>query len=280
MARLRHPYHYNMFRKHLMKSSRPVHHMLKTAMRIGASLRTSSPSLKQQKLSWDPKKSEHQDWFDENDECITQLLHAKNQACMEWQNDPSCKSKEDKFGHPRGQAQKGLCKMKDHWWDRMADEVQKYADSYNSKQFFRALKTVYGPTQSGLTPLLSTDGSTLIKDQEGLREWWAEHFSNLLNRPSSVSGTALDQIPQHPTLDELDHLPSVIEIKKAIHQVNSNQAPGKDRIPAELYKVAGPEAINVFHDVLSHICEQENMPEDFWDALIVALYKKGQQSQL
>lgn len=77
--------------------------------------------------------------------------------------------------------------MKDKWWAGKAEEVQKYADSHNSKQFFGALKTVYGPSKSGSTPLLSADGSTLIKDQEGLRNRWAEHFKTLLNRPSAVS---------------------------------------------------------------------------------------------
>ena len=53
------------------------------------------------------------------------------------------KAKVDKFRHPKGQTKKGLHKMKDYWWDRKADEVQKYADSNNSNQFFRALKTVF-----------------------------------------------------------------------------------------------------------------------------------------
>ena len=61
--------------------------------------------------------------------------------------------------------------------------------------------------------------------------------------------------------------------------MNSDQTPGKNRIPAKLYKAAGPEAIDVFHDILSHIWEQENMPEDFWDASTVALYKnKGSKA--
>ena len=38
----------------------------------------------------------------------------------------------------------------------------------------------------GSTPLQSADGSMLIKDQEGIRKRWAEHFSTLLNKPSTV----------------------------------------------------------------------------------------------
>ena len=39
--------------------------------------------------------------------------------------------------------------------------------------------------------------------KEALREWWAEHLSNSLNRPSSVSTTALDQISQQSTQDDV-----------------------------------------------------------------------------
>ena len=84
-----------------------------------------------------------------------------------------------------------------------------YADTHNSKKFFSALKAVYGPSKPGSTPLQSADGSMLIKDQEGLRKRWAEHFSTLLNKPSTVDHTALEQVPQQPTLNDLDLPPSM-----------------------------------------------------------------------
>ena len=100
-------------------------------------------------------------------------------------------------------------------------------------------------------------------------------------RPSSVSATAVNQIPQQSTLDELDDLASVNEIMKATHQMNSNWALGKGGILAKLYKAVGQEAIDIFHDILSHMWEQEKMSEDFPDALIVDLYKnKGSISSL
>ena len=63
------------------------------------------------------------------------------------------------------------------------------------------------------------------------------------------------------------------EIKKAIHHTSSGRALGKDGIPAEIYKAAGPNALKAFHDVLLSIWEEEKMPDDFRDALIVSLYK-------
>ena len=63
------------------------------------------------------------------------------------------------------------------------------------------------------------------------------------------------------------------ELTKAIKQINSGLASGKDGIPAEIYKATGPRAMEVFLDIIQSIWDQEKMPEDFRDALIVALYK-------
>nr|KAG5705334.1 hypothetical protein BaRGS_011106 [Batillaria attramentaria] len=53
----------------------------------------------------------------------------------------------------------------------------------------------------------------------------------------------------------------------------------KDSIPAEIYKVAGPNALEAFHDILLSIWEEEEMLDDFRDALIVSLYKnKGSKA--
>ena len=80
--------------------------------------------------------------------------------------------------------------------------------------------------------------------------------------------------------DSLTDPPTMEEIEKAIRQTNSGRASGKDGIPAEIYKTAGPNALQAFHDVLLSIWEEEEkMQDDFRNALIVSLYKnKGSKS--
>ena len=69
------------------------------------------------------------------------------------------------------------------------------------------------------------------------------------------------------------------ELSKAIKQTNSGRASGKDGIPAEIYKAAGPRVVEVFLELIQSIWDQEKMPEDFRDALIVTLYKnKGSKA--
>ena len=141
------------------------------------------------------------------------------------------------------------------------------------------MKTVYGPSRAGCSPLPSSDGETIIKDQEGLQKRWDGHFSNLLNRPSTVDRAALSQIPQQPVKDEVTLSPSMEEIRKAIFQTNTGRASGKDGIPAEIYKVAGPNTLEAFQDILLRRWDEEEMPDGFRDALFVALYKnKGSKT--
>ena len=59
------------------------------------------------------------------------------------------------------------------------------------KQFFDALKTVYGP-RAQEPPIFLVH---LLTDKEALLKRWAEHFDNVLNRPSSVNDDAINRLP-------------------------------------------------------------------------------------
>jgi hypothetical protein len=88
--------------------------------------------------------------------------------------------------------------MKDLWYSKKAEEIQTYADTNNSRCFYDALKCIYGPQSSGSLPVLSADGNTLLTDKEKILSRWAEHFENILNRPSSINEAAIALLPQIP----------------------------------------------------------------------------------
>ena len=94
-----------------------------------------------------PKQQMHQDWFDNNDKQIIQLLQEKNNAFIAWQNGYSSRAKKPVQALEKAGTEKTkLREMKDTWWDRKA-EVQMYADTHSSKKFFSPLKAVYGPSK-------------------------------------------------------------------------------------------------------------------------------------
>ena len=224
------------------------------------------------KLTIVPNKKVHQDWFNENDERIKKL-DDKKKAFIEWQNDISSTSKRNRFKHLQRQAQTALRRMQDEWLEKKADEIETYATTKNSKMFSSAIKEVYGPTKPRTTPLLSTDGSTLLKEMSSINERWREHFSTLLNRPSTVNPTVLDQIPQKPVITSLDLPSTIYEVSKAIKQTSSGKSPGMDGISAEIVKSTGLVALEALHSLLTSIWEVEDVPKEFRKATFVSLFK-------
>ncbi|BHF77946.1 hypothetical protein SprV_0602105600 [Sparganum proliferum] len=165
-------------------------------------------------------RHQHQDWFDDNDAAISNLLAEKNRLHKAYQR---------------------LREMQDAWTARKAEEIQGYADRNEWKNFFAAIKAVYGPPTKGTAPLLSADGSTLLTEKTQILQRWAEHFRGVLNRPSAISDAAIDRLPQVETNVDLDLPPSLQGTIRAVQQLSSGKAPGSDAIPAEVYKHGGPQ---------------------------------------
>jgi len=225
-----------------------------------------------------PAVRHHQDWFDENNTEIEQLLEMKTKAHKALLDDPKSSSKKDAIVNMRRIIQQKLRRMQDSWLNKKADEIQAYADRHDMKNFYAGLKEVYGPAATGSCPLLSADGTTLITDKELILERWAEHFDSVLNRPSAINDEAINRLPQIAINEALDQPPIFEEVIKAIKQLSSGKSPGTDAIPAEIYKEGGEALSNKLLQLFELIWSKENIPQDFKDASIVHLYKrKGNQ---
>ncbi|BHF81456.1 hypothetical protein SprV_0702458600 [Sparganum proliferum] len=184
---------------------------------------------------------QHQDWFDDNDAVISNLLAEKNRLHKAYVDHPTADNK-SAFYRSRRQLQQRLRKMQDAWTARKAEEIQGYADRNEWKNFFSAMESAYGPPTKGTAPLLSTDNSTLLTAKTQILQRRAEHFRGVLNRPSVIFDAAIDSLPQEETNADLDLPPSLQETIRAVQQLSSGKAPGSDAIPADIYKHGGDVA--------------------------------------
>ena len=221
-----------------------------------------------------PSTRKHKDWFDENNMEIKQLLDEKHRLHQAFLSDPGSTSKKTVLNNARSLLQQKLRKMQDSWLNDKAEEIQRYADNHDLRNFYASLREVYGPTPSGSSPLLATDGTTLISDKEKILERWAEHFNGVLNRTSSINDEAIDRLPQVPVNMSLEDPPTLQETEKAIDQLSCGKAPGSDSIPAEIYKQGGGVLTEKLHMLFKCMWEQETIPQDFKDASIIHLYKR------
>nr|VZI36555.1 unnamed protein product [Spirometra erinaceieuropaei] len=222
---------------------------------------------------------QHQDWFEDNDAAIRNLLAEKNRLHKAYVDHPTDDNKAA-FYRSRRHLQQQLREMQDAWTARKAEEIQGYADRNEWKNFFSAIKAVYGPPTKGTAPLLSADGSTLLTEKTQILQRWAEHFRGVLNRPSAISDAAIARLPQVETNADLDLPPSLQETIRAVQQLSSGKAPGSDAIPAEVCKHGGPQLMDHLTALFQEMWRQGEVPQDFKDVTIVHLYKRKGNRQI
>ena len=158
-------------------------------------------------------------------------------------------------------------------------ESQLCADVGGYRDFYEALKAVYGPTHQVQSPLRSSDGQNLFTVNTSILAHWSEHLQTLFSANRTVQETAINRVPQLPPIKALDEPPTLEELTVAIDQLKSRKAAGVDGIPPEIWKHGGPALHVKLHDLLVCCWKQGKLPQDLRDAVIITLYKnKGEKS--
>ena len=271
VARLKDPHIHEELQKKLEDHARDIQIMADDVESSWASFKSKVYDVAYHTLGC--KKRLHQDWFDENDSQISELLRQKHKLHKDYLDKP-CSSTKTAYDNIRHTLQQKLRQMQDQWLLQKANEIQQYADTHDMKRFYDAVKEVYGPRSSGSSPLLSADGTTLLTDKKDILKRWAEHFEAVLNRPSQINDAAINRLPQVEINHQLDMSPTYDELEKAISQLSSGKAPGCDAIPAEVFKVAGQGLRESLLKLFEIIWEVKTLPQDFKDASIIHLYKR------
>ena len=112
------------------------------------------------------------------------------------------------------------------------------------------------------------------------RDGFAEHlkiclqlaglpFGKLLNEenPRTVFG---DGVPNEGLTPAINRK----EVEVALKEMKLGKAMGPDGIPVEVWKSLGEEGVDMLLDLLQKIFEQEKMPEEWRDSVIVPIFKE------
>ena len=86
----------------------------------------------------------------------------------------------------------------------------------------------------------------MITDIAKQMERWGEHFSELYSRENVLLISALDAIEPLPTMEELDAIPILEELGKAIESLTCAKAPGNDGIPQTWSGTARPPFCSLY----------------------------------
>lgn len=225
-----------------------------------------------------PPSRRNADWFDENNESIKILLEERATARNEMLSS-GLRSKTAKYKECKRKLQQSLRQMKDEWWNMKAEAVQELAEGSNPRAFFESLKEVYGPHCSITSPLLNEPGTILLTDKPDIMNRWKEHFQILLNRPSTTDPNVLNNINKLPSNNNMDKPPTLEEVEDAVKSLKNGKSPGADGIPSEAYKYGGPDIVQALHTLFTTCWEAAELPQDFKNATIVTIFKKGDRTQ-
>ncbi|XP_030849691.1 uncharacterized protein LOC115927674 [Strongylocentrotus purpuratus] len=221
----------------------------------------------------------HQDWFDPEDSELLILMKKRNETHQRVLQTRSTRSTTTAYKEACRHLQRYTRKMKTTWWEKKAEDLQRSADNNDMKSFYTGLKEVWGPQTRSTVHLKSLDGNTTFSDNKRVLERWSQHFETLLNQPGDIEPAARDRINQRPVVTALDDIPTRKELNLAIASLGDGKAPGVDGIPSEIWKHGGATLTNSLLMLIQQAWAEGSVPQEWKDANIVAIFKKGDRTQ-
>ena len=154
----------------------------------------------------------------------------------------------------------------------------------DQRGFFQNIKSVQlGETKKVESECVRDEEGTLLRDKGRIRERWVRFFRSLLNSKSDMLDADIPKrLPQHPVASALGIEPTEEEIATAMKAMTNAKAVGPDGLPADLLKLGLQQdrtILRELHRLTILIWHQEKVPQQWEDAVITVLDKKGDKTE-
>ena len=173
------------------------------------------------------------------------------------------------------EVKKSIKQDKQKYVEDLAAEAEEAARCGNLKDLYDTTKKLSGKFGRAERPVKDKEGK-VIKDEEGQRERWKEHFNELLNRPAPQNPPDIPAAENDLPIN--CEPPSKEEIRQAIKTLRNGKAAGPDNIPAEVLKMDIEETVEMLHPLFVKIWEEEQVPSEWKEGYLIKLPKKGDLS--
>ena len=97
----------------------------------------------------------------------------------------------------------------------------------------------------------------MLTDEVNNRERWREYFSNLLNVEN-----VREHLVEVPAVEGPGQEISREDVKKAIESMKKGKTAGCSGLPIDLIKHLGESGVDMMHEILKKVWEEEQMPEE------------------
>ena len=151
----------------------------------------------------------------------------------------------------------------------------------NKKLFYRMVKEGKGGSKGGNIKEVKDEMGNVIKDKEGIRKRWGEHFEKLMNVSSRDEAiiTCMGMEGDGRRLGQ-QHTISEREVRKSMRRLKGGKSPGVDGITTEMLKFGGEMVVKWMHLICSLAWKKGIVPDDWIKAIIIPIYKgKGDRKE-
>lgn len=164
---------------------------------------------------------------------------------------------------------------KRNYMETLAGEAEDAAQKGNMRELYANIKRLSGKFSQPARPVKDRDGKTIpgLEQQKHRR---AEHFEDLLNRPSPPNPINIQPASCNLPID--CDAPSKEEMLKAIKQLRNGKSAGPDAIPAEALKADEVTTVDMLYPLFQKIWEEEDIPSEWKEGHLIKLPKKGDLS--
>ena len=150
--------------------------------------------------------------------------------------------------------------------------IEKGMKESNSKKGFDTLKKLKRKQQHKAAVTEDKNGS-LLTDNAVVLTRWTEYCLELYNYELKPDTSILKS--KTSSVDETDNMQVMKEyVEEALRTLKGGRSPGADHIPAELFKLGGPEMIKVLATLNQRIWKTNEWPKEWTQSMIIPLQKK------
>ena len=112
------------------------------------------------------------------------------------------------------------------------------------------------------------DGNILHRDED-IKRRWREYFEQLLNTENEREELGEAQRVEGPVMEIQN-----TEVKRALSKMKKGKAPGPSEFQIDMIKILAAEGEEWMLELLRAIWEEEVMPKDWEESLMVSIFKQ------
>ena len=218
------------------------------------------------------KRVNHKEWISED---TIQKIEARKEKknILNLSRTKNAKAKAQKEHAAANKEVKARVKKdKNNFVEELANQAEEAAGQGNLKDLYMLTRKLSGKFQQSNMPIRDREGQMLMTTEQQLKQW-VEHFTDLLNRPTPKEQPNISQAEVDLPISVKK--PSKEELKKAIRTLKNGKAAGPNEIPAEALKADIDTATDILHNLYAKIWDEEKVPADWREGLVIKLLKKG-----